>query len=343
MTSLSQPHVTEPTPGSSDQVALSVDGLSLGFRARGGLVPVLHDVSLNVARGEIVGLVGESGSGKSVTSLQVARLLPEDAVVVSSGDVLVGGRSTLRASAREMNSIRGSRIGFIFQEPMTALNPTMTIGRQLGLVIRRHTEVARADLHQRVIEAISEVRIKNPEAVARQYPFELSGGMRQRIVIALAMVARPMLLIADEPTTALDVTVQAEILNLIRALAVDHGTAVLFVSHDLAVISELCSRVFVMYGGEIVEQGPTRAILDQPQHPYTQALIAVLPRVEAKRKLNPIPGEPPDPRNVPTGCVFQQRCPFRFERCLEKPPQIPVAPGRSVACWLADPAEQRHG
>lgn len=319
---------------SAQTLALDVDDLSLSFRTRTGLVPVLRHVSLDIAPGEIVGLVGESGSGKSVTSLQVARLLPEESVVIESGRIQVGGKDTITASTREMNALRGSHIGFIFQEPMTALSPTMTIGRQLGLAIRRHTRCHRREVRARTIAALTEVRINNPEAVADQYSFELSGGMRQRIVIAIAMSGQPSLLIADEPTTALDVTIQAEILKLIQALATDHDMSVLFVSHDLAVVSELCQRVFVLYGGEVVEHGPTRQILDHPSHPYTQALIGALPHLGGSQQLTPIPGEPPDPRNIPTGCIFAPRCPQRFEACVIKPPHIELAPGHTAACWL---------
>jgi len=315
-------------------LALSVDDLSLSFHSRTGRVPVLRNVSIDIEPGEIVGLVGESGSGKSVMSLQVARLLPEDAVVVESGDVTVNGVSTRAATRRQMTRLRGSQIGFIFQEPMTALSPTMTVGKQLGLAIRRHRGGSRREVRRQAIAALDEVRIKNPDVVVDQYPFELSGGMRQRVVIALAMVGNPSLLIADEPTTALDVTVQDEILKLIRQLAQDHGTSVLFVSHDLAVVSNLCQRVFVLYAGEVIERGSTRQIIDSPAHPYTQALVGALPRLDAARELSPIPGEPPDPRNVGEGCVFAPRCPARFESCDLKPPHLDLSPGHSAACWL---------
>ncbi|MGH3447731.1 MAG: ABC transporter ATP-binding protein [Nocardioidaceae bacterium] len=320
----------------TDQVgALSVSGLTLGFRSRRGLVRVLHDVYLDVGRGEIVGLVGESGSGKSVTSLQAARLLPEQSVVVESGSVEVAGADTVTASEKTMGRLRGSHIGFIFQEPMTALSPTMTVGKQLGLAIRRHTRCRRGEVRRRVVDALEEAQIPEPESVADKYPFELSGGMRQRVVIAIAMAGSPELLIADEPTTALDVTVQAEILALVGRLAQDHGMAVLFVSHDLALISKLCHRVFVMYGGRMVETGPTEQVIHSPAHPYTRALLGALPQVEGAHRLSPIPGEPPDPRQEVTGCVFAPRCPRRFDRCDVQPDHFSVSEGHSAACWLA--------
>ena len=335
---------TAPPAAKRQPKALEVQDLRLSFRTRGGLTPVLHGVSLDIEPGEIVGLVGESGSGKSVTSLQVARLLPEDAVVVESGDITVQGTSTLSATTRQMNTLRGSQIGFIFQEPMTALSPTMTVGTQLGLAIKRHHGGKRREIRARAIAALAEVRIKNPEAVVDQYPFELSGGMRQRVVIALAMVGNPTLLIADEPTTALDVTVQDDILKLIRTLATDHGAAVLFVSHDLAVVSELCHRVFVLYGGNVVEHGTTRQILDQPAHPYTKALLAALPRVDAEGQLQPIAGEPPDPQRAPAGCVVAPRCPQRFDRCSTQPTTVQIDPAHAVACWLHEGQEApSHG
>jgi len=315
-------------------LALDVKDLSLSFRSRTGRVPVLRNVSIDIEPGEIVGLVGESGSGKSVMSLQVARLLPEDSVVVESGDVTVNGISTRSATLRQMTKLRGSQIGFIFQEPMTALSPTMTVGKQLALAIRRHRGGSRRGVREQAIAALDEVRIKNPDIVVDQYPFELSGGMRQRVVIALAMVGDPSLLIADEPTTALDVTVQDEILKLIRQLALDHGMSVLFVSHDLAVVSNLCRRVFVLYAGEVIERGTTRQIIDAPAHPYTRALVAALPRLDAAGDLSPIPGEPPDPRNVVEGCIFAPRCPQRFDPCDLKPPTMDLQRGHHAACWL---------
>ena len=307
-----------------------------GNPATAGPVSVLHNISLDIRPGEVVGVVGESGSGKSVTALQIARLLPDGQVIIDSGSIKLAGEDILSASSREMNNLRGSVIGFVFQEPMTALNPTMTVGNHLALAFRRHTGCSRTEARRRAIEALDEVQINNADVVADQFPFELSGGMLQRVVIALAMSGRPALLIADEPTTALDVTVQAEILTLIRKLASEHGTSVLFVSHDLAVVSELCQRVFVFYGGEMIEHGSAAEILHRPRHPYTKALLAALPRVAGDKGLHSIPGEPPDPHQPPTGCIFLSRCPVSFARCMAKPPQFEVQEGHSVACWLSE-------
>jgi oligopeptide/dipeptide ABC transporter ATP-binding protein len=316
---------------------LTVTDLSLSFRSAAGPVSVLRNISIDVLPGEIVGVVGESGSGKSLTALQIARLLPDDQVIIDSGSIQFAGHDILLASSREMNDLRGQVIGFVFQEPMSALSPTLTIGKHLALVFKRHLHCSRNEAHRRAVEALDEVQIHNPEIVADQYPFELSGGMLQRVVIALAMSCHPALLIADEPTTALDVTVQAEILTLIRNLAIEHRTSVLFISHDLAVVSELCQRVFVFYGGEMIEHGSTSQILHLPQHPYTKALLGALPQVAGDKELHPIPGEPPDPRDRPTGCVFLDRCPVSFARCVTKPSHFLVENGHTAACWLSEP------
>lgn len=319
------------------QNIVSIKDLSLSFSIASGEVQVLNHISLEINAGEIVGLVGESGSGKSVTALALSKLLPIDVTRFTSGSIEVQGLDVLQSDESEIAKIRGNSIGFVFQEPMTALNPTMKIGNQLFHVIRRHAKVDKERARVRVQEILKEVMISNPEIVAEQYPFQLSGGMRQRVVIAMAMSANPSLLIADEPTTALDVTVQAEILSLITKLARTHNTAVLLISHDLAVIASTCSRVAVLYAGEVVETGAVEVVLQNPAHPYTQALIRSLPDIAARdSQLETIPGEFPDLRTRPAGCIYAPRCSMRVSACEARPTlkSLESIVGiHQVACW----------
>ena len=319
------------------QNIVSIKDLSLSFSIASGEVQVLNHISLEINAGEIVGLVGESGSGKSVTALALSKLLPIDVTRFTSGSIEVQGLDVLQSDESEIAKIRGNSIGFVFQEPMTALNPTMKIGNQLFHVIRRHAKVDKERARVRVQEILKEVMISNPEIVAEQYPFQLSGGMRQRVVIAMAMSANPSLLIADEPTTALDVTVQAEILSLITKLARTHNTAVLLISHDLAVIASTCSRVAVLYAGEVVETGAVEVVLQNPAHPYTQALIRSLPDIAARdSQLETIPGEFPDLRTRPAGCIYAPRCSRRVSACEARPTlkSLESIVGiHQVACW----------
>lgn len=336
----------EPVTGGLSPVdpVLAVDDLTLTFRGRRTGTNVLNHVSFAIAQGEILGLVGESGSGKSVTALAIAKLLPKETAVFDSGTIRFLGANVLQLSEKQMTGLRGSKIGFVFQEPMTALNPTMTIGKQLFHVIRRHQHCTRAEAQQKALAALAEVLIPRPELVARQYPFELSGGMRQRVVIALAMSANPALLIADEPTTALDVTVQAEILHLIQTLARKHNTAVLLITHDLGVVARTCQRVVVLYAGEVVETGSVKDVLKDPSHPYAKALLQALPDIASPGAgLQSIDGELPDLRHRPAGCIFAPRCAFRHDKCAERPPLLSADGGRpaadtqhQAACWLVD-------
>lgn len=319
---------------------LEIQNLSLSFRTGGSEVSILKNVKLQIASGEIVGLVGESGSGKSVTALAISKLLPEKITRFISGSINFDGNDILKSDESTVAKLRGKRIGFVFQEPMTALNPTMTIGNQLFHVIRRHSNLSKSEARLRVRKSLEEVLISKPEIVENQYPFQLSGGMRQRVVIAMAMSANPALLIADEPTTALDVTVQAEILSLIERLAKEHGTAVLLISHDLGVIAKTCSRVTVLYAGEVVESGNVVDVLRNPRHPYTQALIRSLPDIAVReRSLETIEGEFPDLRDRPSGCIYAPRCPKKFEKCTHSPTLINIDSSHEVACW----AEQSTG
>jgi len=325
---------TVPRPG---QPVLAVENLSLSFRNRRTAINVLNQVGFEIQPGEILGLVGESGSGKSVTALAVARLLPPATTVFDTGVIRFLGTNLLEVSEKEMTRLRGAKIGFVFQEPMTALNPTMTIGKQLYYVIRRHSTCSRQEAKQKVLEALEEVLIPRPQLVARQYPFELSGGMRQRVVLALAMSANPALLIADEPTTALDVTVQAEILRLIQDLAHKHQTAVLLITHDLGVVATTCQRVVVLYAGEVVETGPVQEVLFHSSHPYTKALLQALPDIARPGAgLQSIDGELPDLRDRPEGCIFAPRCPVRQPQCDKRPQLVLAGEHHHAACWLVD-------
>lgn len=313
---------------------LDMQDLSLSFQTSGSEVSILKNVKLQIGSGEIIGLVGESGSGKSVTALAISKLLPEKITRFTSGSIDFDGNDILKSNESTIAKLRGKRIGFVFQEPMTALNPTMTIGNQLFHVIRRHSKLSKSEARTKVRKSLEEVLISKPEIVENQYPFQLSGGMRQRVVIAMALSANPALLIADEPTTALDVTVQAEILSLIERLAKNHGTAVLLISHDLGVIAKTCSRVTVLYAGEVVENGNVDDVLRSPRHPYTQALIRSLPDIATReRSLETITGEFPDLRNRPSGCIYAPRCPKKFEKCAQSPTLVNINHLHEVACW----------
>ena len=314
---------------------LEVKDLSVEFSGLRGTVEALKKVSFSLKKGEILGVVGESGSGKSVTALSILGLLEKNAKV-TSGEILYAGQNLLSLDKKEKQRIRGKQIGMVFQEPMTALHPTMKVGRQLAEVIKRHRGVSKKEAYELAIKAFEEVHIHNPELVATKYPFELSGGMRQRVVIALAMAAPPDLLIADEPTTALDVTIQYEILKLMKELSEKRETSVLLITHDLGVVSELCHRVVVMYAGEVIETGLTQAVLRSPQHPYTQALLHALPDLaDPDEPLQAISGEVPDLRFRPTGCAFASRCDLVTSVCREKNPLLEhIEEGHKVACWV---------
>jgi len=317
---------------------LDIKQLSVEFASIKGNVKALQNISFSIDKGEIVGIVGESGSGKSVTALTILGLLEKNASI-TSGSILYKGRDVLVLDKKEQQALRGKEIGMVFQEPMTALHPTMKIGDQLAEVIRRHRKLSHKEAYQAGIKSLTEVHIHDPELVARKYPFELSGGMRQRVVIALAMAAPPDLLIADEPTTALDVTIQYEILKLMEELSAKRGTSIMFITHDLGVVAQMCKRVIVMYAGEIVEQGETYQVLQQPVHPYTRALIGALPDLaDPDEPLLAIPGESPDLRRRPAGCVFASRCVQAIPLCLEESPGLePVEQQKEshyAACWV---------
>ncbi|MCK6258934.1 ABC transporter ATP-binding protein [Fictibacillus sp. KIGAM418] len=316
-------------------MVLEMKDLCVDFTGMRGKVQALRNVSLSIDKGEILGVVGESGSGKSVTALSILGLLGSNAHI-SNGEISYLGQNLMRLGKKEMQSLRGKKIGMVFQEPMTALHPTMKVGNQLAEVMKRHRGVSKKEAYRLAVQALRDVHIHDPEFVAKKYPFELSGGMRQRIVIALAMSAPPDLLIADEPTTALDVTIQQEILQLIKELNAKRGTSVLLITHDLGVVSKVCDRVMVMYAGEVVEEGKTEEVLNAPSHPYTEALLHALPDLaNPGQPLKAIPGEVPDLQNRPAGCAFASRCSKAIDICGVSAPALePVSDNRSAACWL---------
>jgi peptide/nickel transport system ATP-binding protein len=318
---------------------LSIRNLSLEFPVWRGALHALDDVSLHVAGGEIVGVVGESGCGKSVTAMAAMRLLPDRAYRVTKGAIRMLGQDMLSADEATLRDLRGSGVAMVFQEPLTALNPTRRIGDLMVEVIRAHQPIGKAAARARAVELLHSMRIADAEAVMRRYPFELSGGMRQRIVIALAFANDPRLVIADEPTTALDVTVQRQVLTLLQNRARDVGAAVLLITHDLGVVSEYTDRIYVMYAGKVVESGPTDAVLGAPRHPYTRALLQAGPEAAApKAPLAAIPGGLPDLREVIVGCRYAGRCPFAQETCRTAAPPLHQAadPGHSLSCWLQE-------
>jgi len=319
----------------SGEPLLSVRNLSVGFQGESGLLQAVDKVSFDVPRGRTIGLVGESGCGKSVTALSLLRLLPQPAGRILDGQVLFEGRDLVKLPLAEMHKIRGARIGMIFQEPMAALNPVQTIGRQLTEVYRLHLEISPAEALRRAVEMLGKVGIPSPEIRVREYPHQLSGGMRQRVGIAMALACGPQLLIADEPTTALDVTIQAQILALIEQLQKEMGLAVILITHDLGVIAETCEEVIVMYAGRIAEHAPVEALFTRPRHPYTRGLLASIPRLATPRKtrLTTIEGVVPTLRDLPAGCRFQNRCPHAEPRCAAAAPPLETAEvGHQVAC-----------
>jgi oligopeptide transport system ATP-binding protein len=318
---------------------LRVEGLRTSFFTHLGEVQAVRGIDLGLASGEALGIVGESGSGKSVTFLSVMRLLQHPGRVVA-GRILFRGEDLLRKSEREMRRIRGDEIGMIFQDPMTSLNPVFTVGNQIEEALRLHRRISRREARERAVEMLRLVGIPSPEARAKNHPHEFSGGMRQRAMIAMALACEPSLLIADEPTTALDVTIQAQILELLKELRSRLGTAVVLITHDLGVVAELCSRVLVLYGGLIMEEAPVRDLFHRPRHPYTVGLLRSIPRITSgeRRRLIPIEGAPPDLLNPPEGCPFTPRCPLALRICAERRPGFYAAgEGHRSACWRLDP------
>jgi oligopeptide/dipeptide ABC transporter ATP-binding protein len=316
-------------------VVLDVHDLRTYFFLRRGVVKAVDGVSLSLRRGEVLGLVGESGCGKSMTALSIMRLLPKGAARTVSGQVLLGGEDILTKIPREMRELRGSRISMILQDPQTSLNPVFSIGDQMREAIVRRTHGRRADVMREAVAALRGVDIAAPEQRIAQYPHQMSGGMKQRVVGAIAMSGHPEVLIADEPTTALDVTIQLQYLKLLKRLQQESGMAILFITHDFGVVARMCDRVAVMYAGRIVECGPVRAVFDNPSHPYTQALIASVPKITGTiGRLTTIEGQPPSLLDPPAGCRFAPRCRYADQRCHDAyPGSFDVGEQHTADCW----------
>src|SRR3982750_1564284 len=315
---------------------LEIKNLKTYFPTRRGLVRAVNDVSFYVDRGELLGLVGESGCGKSITALSIMRLIAPPGKIVG-GEIYFDGRNLLKLSDAEMRAIRGDDIAMIFQDPMTSLNPVFSVGEQIAEALRLHRKLSRKAATEAAVEAMREVAIPDPSRRLNDYPHQLSGGMRQRVMIAMALACNPKLLIADEPTTALDVTIQAQILELMRALRAELGTAIILITHDLGVIAELADDVIVMYAGQVIERCSAERLFAEPQHPYTIGLLGSIPRLHLQQeRLSAIEGFVPDAAALPAGCRFHPRCPFAIEKCRQQlPPLLDITPGHQAACWLA--------
>jgi peptide/nickel transport system ATP-binding protein len=324
---------------------LEINHLHTFFRTKKGIVKAVNDVSYSVEAGKTLGLVGESGSGKSVSAMSILQLLDGNGWI-DSGEILFNGKDLTKATANEMYSVRGNAISVIFQEPMTSLNPVFTVSKQVSEPFIIHQGMNKEEAAKKVVEMLADVKIPNPEVVAKQYPHQLSGGMRQRVMIAMALACKPKLLIADEPTTALDVTIQAQILRLMNDLKREHGTSILFITHDLGVINQMADDVAVMYCGQIVEMSPVRNIFagSDFMHPYTEGLLRSVPRLDAKsdERLESIPGSVPHPLKLPKGCKFAPRCKYCQQRCLEEEPQlVPVNETQQIRCFYPN-GRERH-
>ena len=331
-TTLEQPARVGPA---DPDVLLDVRDLRTYFHVMDGVVKAVDGVSFSVKRGQTLGVVGESGCGKSVTAMTIMRLLDVPPAEIASGEVIFGGRDILHIPEEEMRQLRGNDIAMIFQEPMSSLNPVFTLGDQISEAVIQHLKVSKKEATERAIEALRTVGIAYPERRIKQYPHELSGGPRQRVIIAMALSCEPKLLIADEPTTALDVTIQAQILELISAIQEETGTAVMLITHDLGVVAETANDIVVMYAGRVVEHGPAAQVLLQPKHPYTEGLLASIPSKGMRgQRLNVIKGTVPNPFNMPAGCNFAPRCPYVFEPCQTLDPRVDDTGGPPVACWL---------
>ena len=319
----------------NDDVVLEVQDLRTYFQTRWGTVKAVDGVSFSVRAGETLGVVGESGSGKSVTMNSLMRLVPSPPGRIVGGKVILDGQDVLKLSEREMSRVRGSKIGIILQDPMTSLNPVFTIGNQVRETISIHQNIPRRSVFEMAVDVLRKVRIPAAEVRVRDYPHQMSGGMRQRVVGAIGISCQPLVLIADEPTTSLDATIQAQYLKLLKDIQQESGLAIIFITHDFGIVAKMCDRVAVMYAGKIVEMGDVRSIFNRPSHPYTEALLNSVPKMEADvDRLTSIEGQPPAMHEQLTGCPFAPRCPYVMERCSEEyPPETQVADGHSASCW----------
>ena len=329
---------------SSDAAILAVENLVTAFRTGGGWHPAVRDVSFAVQRNETLAIVGESGCGKSVTALSIMGLVPPANGRVASGHIRFAGRDLVGLDEEEMRKIRGDRISMIFQEPMTSLNPVLTVGFQIAEALHYHRDMGRAEAKATALELLDQVKIPSARQRFADYPHQFSGGMRQRVMIAMALACRPELLLADEPTTALDVTIQAEVLSLLAELKAAYGMAMIFITHNLGVVASIADRVAVMYAGEIVEIAPVNELFARPTHPYTELLLRSIPRVDRDAVgLSAIAGQVPSIGAMPSGCRFVARCPLRESICSERDPLlVPLAdaPGHQVRCWVRSPPEE---
>ena len=332
----------------NSKVLLEVKNLHTFFTSRRGVIKAVNDTSYLVHEGETLGIVGESGSGKSVSAMSILRLLDENGYI-DSGEIIFDGRDLTKITLNEMYEVRGNDISVIFQEPMTSLNPVFTIEKQISEVFMIHQGMNKKDAAKESVEILRSVKIPNPEIVAKQYPHQLSGGMRQRVMIAMALACKPKLLIADEPTTALDVTIQAQILRLMNELKKERGTSILFITHDLGVINQMADYVAVMYCGQVVESVPARVLFDPKtkySHPYTEGLMVSIPRLDtpANQRLQAIPGSVPHPLDLPKGCKFAPRCKYATEKCKEEEPDfVKISDTQKIRCFYPNKEERQNG
>lgn len=328
----------ETTKDASGKNILEIKNMHTWFHMDSGVVKSVDGVDIELKEGSTLGIVGESGSGKSVTALSVMGLLMGTTGKIEKGEILLDGRDIVHIGNEERRKLRGSKISMIFQEPMTSLNPVMKIGDQIMEAILMHQKVSKKEAEEKAIEMLRMTGLPRVEKMMKEYPFQLSGGQRQRVMIAMALVCKPEILIADEPTTALDVTIQAQILDLMNQLKKETGTSILFITHDLGVVAEVCDDVAVMYCGRVVERGDVKTIFANPSHPYTKGLLGSIPRLgDAGKELKSIPGNVPNPKYMPKGCKFEPRCPYASEKCHEEEPGFfQIEEGHISRCWLCE-------